>query len=292
MGILTAIEYSGIEDLKRMQDLVSSTFNIKSHWHIGDLSWQRFQHENVEQQWQTCLFEENNKTVAWGWLEPNGVLNLMIHPDNLEHTSAVLDHFSELNKNEKLTVIMMESESGLISELLKYGFKESQDKHFNLRMHRELEDLPDVILPEGFTGRHVDPSIDLKKRVDVHRKAWEPSKVTYESYGNVMRSSGYSPNLDWVIVGPDGTFVSSCLIWYDKLTHIGLLEPTGTSPEYRRMGLSRAVCIMALMELRKTGGKGAIVHARGDEDYPIPFKLYSSVGFNPITRERTFVKWN
>lgn len=292
MGILTAIEYSGIEDLKRMQDLVSSTFNIKSHWHIGDLSWQRFQHENVEQQWQTCLFEENNKTVAWGWLEPNGVLNLMIHPDNLEHTSAVLDHFSELNKNEKLTVIMMESENGLISELLKYGFKESQDKHFNLRMHRELEDLPDVILPEGFTGRHVDPSIDLKKRVDVHRKAWEPSKVTYESYGNVMRSSGYSPNLDWVIVGPDGTFVSSCLIWYDKLTHIGLLEPTGTSPEYRRMGLSRAVCIMALMELRKTGGKGAIVHARGDEDYPIPFKLYSSVGFNPITRERTFVKWN
>ena len=283
-------EYSGIEDLIEMQELVSSTFDARSHWHIGDLAWQRFQHEGADQNWLTYLFEKEDDLVAWGWLEPSGSLNIMVHPSHQEETAPVVDHFSKVNRNERLEVNMTESEGYIISGLLSNGFQERSDGPFHMRMYRDLENLPEVNLPDGFSARCVDPGTDLEKRVDVHREAWHPSRVTYESYGNVMKAPGYSTRLDWIIIAPDGSVASYCLIWHDKKSQIGLLEPAGTSPRYRRLGLSRAVCTLALMELKKAGGKGVVVNPRGDDAYPVPAELYRSIGFRRITRERTFVK--
>lgn len=283
-------EYKGKEDLIRMQELVSSTFDLKSQWHSGDLSWQRFQHGGKDREWYTYLFEKDEILLAWGWLEPTGILNMMVHPSYPELTELVVDHFSKISQNKPLSVNMMESEGYMISGLLRKGFIEKTDGPFFIRMHRDLENLPEVSLPEGFSARYIDPGTDLEKRVDIHRKAFHPSRVTYDTYSKVMESPGYSPKLDWVVLAPDGSFASYCLIWNDPKTHIGLLEPVGTSPEYRRLGLSRAVCTLALMELKRSGGTGAIVHSRGDDAYPIPYRLYRSIGFREITRERTFVK--
>ncbi len=56
------------------------------------------------------------------------------------------------------------------------------------------------------------------------------------------------------------------------------------------MGLSRAVCTSALKEYRKMGGIGVEVNSRGDSGYPIPAKLYQSIGFKTIARTRKFAK--
>ena len=104
-----------------------------------------------------------------------------------------------------------------------------------------------------------------------------------------MAAWPYRTDLDWVAEAPDGAFVANCLIWLDP-DGVGLIEPVGTSPEYRRQGLSRAVCLAALQALKAAGGTRAIVYPRGDDAYPIPRKLYQSMGFQPYTRTRAHIK--
>lgn len=283
-------EYNGNEDLPRMQDLVSSYFNIKSDLHIGDIAWQRFQHENMDQTWHTYLVEDAEKLVAWGWLDPHSNLILAVHPSRPEVTSVLIDKFLHLNFNVNMTIDIFRSEEHIIKGLLDNGFKEKKNGPFYLRMYRNLENLPYVNFPDGFSARFIDVNTDFEKRVDVHREVWHPSKVTYLSYRNVISTSTYNPRLDWVAAAPDGTFASYCLIWYDENTRIGLLEPVGTSPRFRRIGLSKAVCTMALKELRRMGGKGAIVNSRGDREHQVSAQLYQSMGFKPLSRTRSFIK--
>lgn len=283
-------EYKGREDLVRMQELVSSQFNIRSDLHIGDIAWQRFQHEGTGQEWPTYLLEEDGKLVAWGWLDSTDQLMLAVHPSHPAATGLLIRKLSESRSSGRMSVEIFESEDHIISNLLNLGFKEVKDGPFYLRMAIDLGNLQEVKHPEGFNIRSIDTKSDLERRVDVHREAFHPSRVTYKSYGNVMNSPGYRSDLDWVAVAQDGTFASYCLIWYDKNSKTGLLEPVGTSPKFRKLGLSKAVCTSALMELKRMGGKGAIVNSRGDKERPIPNILYRSIGFKEISRNRTFFK--
>jgi ribosomal protein S18 acetylase RimI-like enzyme len=89
----------------------------------------------------------------------------------------------------------------------------------------------------------------------------------------------YRPELDWVAETPDGRFASYATLWLDERHGAGLIEPVGTDPAFRRLGLARAVCVAALHALRKAGATQAYVNPRGDADYPIPARLYRSLGF-------------
>lgn len=290
MSAYTVRKYTGIDDLKRMQDLVASIFDLKSDFHTGDIAWQRFQHEKEDSDWHTYLVETGGKLIAWGWVDSGSNLVLAVHPSHSEATSLLIDKFCKAEITEHLAIDIFETEELVISGLLGNGFIEQRDGPFHLRMYRNLEDLPQVKLPEGFNARYVDLEKDLEKRVNVHREVWEPSKVTQLSYRNVTSAPTYDPRLDWVIEAPDGSFASYCLIWYDRVSGLGLLEPVGTSPRFRRMGLSSAACTLALEELKKIGGTGAIVNPRGDMEPAVAAKFYESIGFRPITRTRAFVK--
>ena len=273
-----------------MQELVSSTFNLRSDLHIGDIAWQRFQQEIADQDWPTYLLEVDRKLVSWGWLDPTNHLMLAVHPSHPEATGPLIEKLSKSSSKSTMTVDIFESEEHIISRLLSNGFCEMNDGLFYLRMAVDLRNLTDVSLPDGFSTRFIDTSADLEKRVDVHREAFHPSKVTYRSYGNAINATGYNSRLDCVAVSPDGTFASFSLIWYDRNSGIGLLEPVGTSPRFRKLGLSKAVCTMALVELKKMGGKYAIVNTWGDQGHPITAKLYNSMGFRAISRTRNFIK--
>jgi hypothetical protein len=54
--------------------------------------------------------------------------------------------------------------------------------------------------------------------------------------------------------------------------------------EYRRRGLSRAVTVSVLRAFRAAGGERAVVHARGDDGYPVPRQVYAALGFRPYAR--------
>ena len=72
------------------------------------------------------------------------------------------------------------------------------------------------------------------------------------------------------------------------MNRVGELEPVGTHEAHQRKGLGRAVNLFALQRLRDEGATEALVACRGDAAYPIPRKLYASVGFREVERFVSF----
>ena len=74
---------------------------------------------------------------------------------------------------------------------------------------------------------------------------------------------------------------------------IGLPFRTGairSRQRRRETGLGRAVNLFALQRLRDEGATTALVACRGDAAYPIPCKLYESVGFREVVRYVPFAR--
>jgi ribosomal protein S18 acetylase RimI-like enzyme len=277
-----------------MQELAQRIWSKASRFHIGDLAWRRDQYHSRD----TKLWELGGSVVAWGCAQLPGTLDFMVHPNHPELADEVLDWFQGLATGEKLTVTVLDGETHLIEALVRRGFRESPDGPFDLYMDRNLDDLPEPRLPAGFNARHIRGDDDLNRRAEVHRAAWSatlmpsptPSRMTPEIHRQVMATWPYQPELDWVIEAPNGQFAACCIAWLDEKNRVGELEPVGTHPEFRRLGLASAVCLSALHALRRHGAASAVVYPRGDDAYPVPRKVYGMLGFQPYSRTRTYTR--
>ncbi|MGC5009897.1 GNAT family N-acetyltransferase [Streptosporangium sp. DT93] len=293
MRNVVARPYAGPADLRRMQDLVRAAWHAAARPHVGGLAWSRFQHVGREAEWPTVLWERDGETLAWGWASPPGELELFVHPGHPELADEVLGWFHGMSSGGgfgsglggETAVTILSGEERLAATLVRHGYRPGPaDAPFQVRMWRDLRDLPEPEIPDGFTARHVRGEEDVAGRVAVHRSAFAPSSVTEESYRAVMRAWPYLPELDCVVEAPDGRLAAYCLIWPDDVNGVGELEPVGTHRDFRRRGLARAVCLYALHRLGRTGAASAIVQPRGDAGYPVPARLYQALGFRVVDR--------
>ncbi|MCX4751691.1 hypothetical protein OG455_40360 [Kitasatospora sp. NBC_01287] len=100
----------------------------------------------------------------------------------------------------------------------------------------------------------------------------------------------YRAEFDLTAFSPQGKAAAYCQGWYDGPSGIGLFEPVGTAPDFRRLGLSRATGIAVLHAFAAAGGRLATVCPRGDAGYPVPKLVYESLGFQQYSRTRGFTK--
>ncbi|HUQ60508.1 GNAT family N-acetyltransferase [Lentzea sp.] len=256
-----------------MQRLTQRLWSHCANWHVGDLAWQRFQHVGRESEWQFELWERDGEVAAWAWEQRGEDLYLQVDPACADLADEVLKRFPGRE------VMILDAEHHLVAALERHGYVR-QDGEYQVFMTHDLRDLPEVEVPEGFTVRPITEA-DLARRVEVHREVWHPSRVTEESYRNVMAAWPYRADLDWVVEAPDGRFAASCLIWFDDENRVGELEPVGTHPDFRRMGLGAAVCHGAMRALRDLSAEQAIVypfHGKAAEEF------YERLGFRPYAR--------
>jgi ribosomal protein S18 acetylase RimI-like enzyme len=282
--VIESRPYEGAADLRRMQRLVQEVWALrreKAAHHIGDLAWQRFQHVGREPAWRTQLWEDGERVVAYGWALEDDVLEFCVHPERADLLDDVLA-WADARETE-----VLDSDVHAMEMLERHGFaRASDDAPFFAFMVRELSALPEAAVPDGFVLRTVDAA-DVEGRVTVHRSAFNPSRVTVESYGNVMSTWPYRAELDCIAVAPDGRIAAYCLAWLDEENRAGELEPVGTHADFRRRGLAAAVCSFALRRLREEGANLAVVYSRGDAAYPAPKLLYESLGFRAHARTIT-----
>ncbi|MFD9893968.1 GNAT family N-acetyltransferase [Amycolatopsis sp. NPDC059027] len=283
-------QFGGADDLRAMQELTQRIWTPESSVHIGDLSWQRYQSTGREAEWPTAIWAENDTTLAWGWVTLPGELMLQVDPARPELAAEVLAWFAEVATSPTLTVTIVDAEKHVSTALETDGYSREERAVFETYMSRDLDDLPEPVVPQGF---HLRPCTadDLARRVAVHQAVWHPSRVTEESYANVMRAWPYRADLDWVVEAPDGDFAAQCLIWLDDHNGAGELEPVGTDPRYRGKGLGRAVCLAALHALRAAGAHQAVVYpVIGHPKSVGAVPLYQSLGFRAHARSATWVK--
>ncbi|WP_199440041.1 GNAT family N-acetyltransferase [Umezawaea beigongshangensis] len=272
--------------VRRMQELTSDLWSPRSRWHVGDLAHGRFQHLGREADWPTRIWERAGRVVAWGWIELPGELVFQVRPDHDEVADEVLDWFAATATAGELEVTVLETEATEVRALRRAGFAERAGPFFR-HVLRDLRDLPEPVLPPGYA---VGPVPGPEPRAAVHRSAFAGSRVTSDSYRAVMGAPGYRPELDRVVLAPDGACVSYATCWLDERHRAGLIEPVGTDPRHRRLGLARAVCLDGMRALAAAGATRVGVGPRGDAAYPVPLRLYSSLGFRPGPRTRTHVR--
>ena len=95
-----------------------------------------------------------------------------------------------------------------------------------------------------------------------------PSAFSYEE---LQKAPDYHKDQDLYIVGPDGKYVSCCIVWYDGKNKMGILEPVGTHPDFRRKGFGREVVMEGIRRAAAFGAEKVCVGS-GQQ-------FYEAIGF-------------
>ena len=275
-----------MEELRELQGLVQEAWRLRAPFveaHVGDLAWWSREPAPTARSWR-----DEGRVVAWGWLTPPAELALLVAPQREELIAEILDWFEREAVGNEQEVWSLESDEARIAELERRGYRRDGGPFF-VHLARPLTDLPEGKPPVGSVLRPLRGLSDVPARVVIQRAAFV-STMTEEKYGHLLQTWPYRPELDLVAEAPDGSFASFCTTWLDDEIGVGELEPVGTHPDHERRGLARATCLAALNALREHGAHTAVVYARGDDAYPAPLKLYTSLGFEPVGRQVRFVR--
>jgi ribosomal protein S18 acetylase RimI-like enzyme len=237
----------------------------------------------------------DDRPVAWAMLDGSGHVSAQCDPDTDRdgEIAAAVIAWATSSPAGLLAATVDAGEPGLRAALVRAGLVEPVGAPYFLDLRRSLSDLPPVVLPPGFTVRPTRAD-EAAARAAVHRSAWSllpvgsglPVTSTFdrEAYRLVAQSPGYRLDLDLVVAAPDGELVATCTAWLDPASRSGELEPVGTSPTHRRLGLASAVCLAAMHALAAAGATDVAVHPRGDDGYPAARGVYQRIGFAPVGR--------
>ena len=266
-------------DLRGMQQLVQACWRRSKPLaapHVGDLAWwSRNGTDGVR------IWRDAQEIVAWGWPDADdGSLEFLVDPDRPDLAREVLAAYPDVEATWAL-----DSDAGKRLAVLEAGFRRNDGAWFEL-LGRGLDDLPEPAVPGGFELRSSRGFAELGARVEVHRAAFHPSRLTRPKYARVTATWPYREELDLVIEAPSGRLAAFCLAWLDEENAVGELEPVGTHPDFRRRGLARAVCLGALRALRERGAATAVVYAAGGDRGASP--LYLALGFERLGRIERF----
>ncbi len=150
-----------------------------------------------------------------------------------------------------------------------------------------IEKRPRFHLPEGFKVVTGD-DLTARRKALAHGRAFEYLGTKYvdratKGFELLQETPDYRPGLDlWVVDEKSREVVSFCGLWFDEINAIGILEPVGTAPEFRRRGLARAAIGEGLRRMARLGATRAYVGSAA------PF--YSAVGFKPLYTQRLWRK--
>jgi GNAT superfamily N-acetyltransferase len=135
-------------------------------------------------------------------------------------------------------------------------------------------------LPVGFSCLELADAA-VGARAAVFNAAFPGESMTADDYRCLMSSPGYDRSLDLVVADASGVVVAFCTLWYDGANRVGLVEPVGCDPRFRRRGLSQFLLLEGLRRLQERGARKAVV--RVHHKNAAALALYQASGFGVVT---------
>jgi ribosomal protein S18 acetylase RimI-like enzyme len=139
-------------------------------------------------------------------------------------------------------------------------------------------------VPDGYSLRHLRGPAEFAARVEAHRAAFAPSKLTVEKYALLPGLAHYRVEHDLVVEAADGSIAAFAICWLDRDGSIGEFEPVGTHPDHQRRGLGRAIMRGGLRLMREAGLRDAVVFSLAANT--ASETLYRSAGFERVAVHR------
>lgn len=171
---------------------------------------------------------------------------------------------------------------------------------YGYKMARPLnEPIPEPRLPEGFTLRTARGEPDMEPWVEMSNQSfidhWNFHPMTVEDHKHDLTNPNYNPELDLIVIAPDGTFAAFAFCEIDpegnatNHTSEGTIDGLGTRRGFRRIGLGRAVLLAAMHALKAAGIETAVLGV--DAENPTgALNLYESEGFHKVNTSVTYQK--
>ena len=254
---------------------------LRAYLTVGELDWWRGTHADPAHIHNAPLWFVDD--VLAGFLWPNGNnADLLVHPAHRKLVPVMLA-WAETNlatadgdSPPSVTTWALAQDTGRVALLEARGYTRTDD-HLIFHTADLSRAISAPVLPPGFTIRAFAGECEIEARVEVHRSAFAPSRMTVEKHRRVMALPTYRQELDLMVIAPDGTPAAYCIVWVDAANRFGVFEPVGTHQDHRRLGLARAVLRHGQQLLQALDAEVAHVYAAGGN--AASTALYPAAGF-------------
>lgn len=279
-------------DMPRLLDFrraCTTLANINDYPQITDL-YEILSRVSATSQEQVALWEDvHGAIVAYGIVALN-YCNLYFFIDPQAQTDELASQIitwgrEQIKATGKCAVIdtpCRDTNTERVALLEQHGFVRADGE--TLFMARSLaESIPQPHFPEGFQLRPVRDEDEVDELVALHQEAFGTQNMTREGRLSIMRNPEYIPELDLLLLAPDGTYAAFCYCSIPKEANEqsgrneGEIAIIGTRPAYRKQGLGRAMLLAGLQCLKDHGIETATLGTSSENDGAQ--SVYTSAGF-------------
>jgi ribosomal protein S18 acetylase RimI-like enzyme len=227
--------------------------------------------------------ESSSDIVAMANPEDKNKYFIQVDPDHAYIENDIFEWIINTSREASsepytLSIVTLDGNRSREKVLEEMGF--NRGRVYGILMTRKMEDpIPNFSLPERYTIRPVTEDdfdeIASAIRVIFGHGEWFTGKILEQN----SKATYYHSDLDLVTTDTDGRIVSFCTFRYDLPSGITELEPMGTLPEYRGMGIAKAMVCEGLKRLRKY--EPSLLYV-GSADNPAAKRLYQVTGFKVV----------
>ena len=188
-----------------------------------------------------------------------GEIFVQRHPEHVDLLDDMIIFGETHYVNPKMNRVFTwayDDDADLIAVLKERGF-ERKDGPVSHHLEYTFAEIPELELPEGFQLLSMAEENDIEKRREIFGRGFnheDPKEwPSAYSYRELQRAPDYRKEHDLFIVAPDGTYAACCIVWCDEVSRVGHLEPLGTHPNYRRLGLAKQIQFEGMRRLQALG---------------------------------------
>jgi len=229
------------------------------------------------------LWEDDGKLIALATYEcPLGEGYLIVDEDYGHLKPEIIAYAQKaLHDNGKLKILLPDGDYEFQRAAMAQGFRPTQQSDHISAL--DIDALQTYLLPSGFSFVSMADGWNWQQYNRVmwrgfnHEGRASYDNETISGRKEMLSSSMIIPELVVAVAAPDGNYVSHCGMWYRPGDYYCYVEPVVTDPEYRKMGLGKAVVLEAIKRCGNLGAKQAVVGSNQ--------QFYYNIGFYPIRTE-------
>lgn len=296
------------KDFEAIQRFLSETYALTNSFH----NWAPTRFENrkfgacgaeyqVEEDEFVKIWEFSDESdpntreiVAVTILKDSGANWIQIHPEHkYMEKELVLWIEEQLNttKNNSSVIsrfYVLGSDENRLSLLVDLGYENLNVEEYTRVRSVEMS-VPNYNLPEGYIIRGVNIKQDFKKYREVMGSVFPHClKMTEKLFKMYSSATFYNENLDIIAVAPNSEFAAFATFRLDPISKIVEIEPVGTHPNHRKLGLASAVICEGLNRVKKYNPSAIVI--LGAANTQGANRLYDKLGFTEKTEVYTMEK--
>jgi ribosomal protein S18 acetylase RimI-like enzyme len=188
---------------------------------------------------------------------------------------------AHLTNERELFLSVAEDDEDLRRAVLARGYAPTDRYGYEL-VHDLATQPAEPVLPAGFEVRSLTPGL-ADAYIELHRAAWSrpgaPSTYDRRQHDAVSAMPDFRYDLTPIVTNADDALAAYCISWWDPGSAAVEIEPLGTHPAFRRMGLANAIVHEVLRRSWALGARYVLVW--GTSGNPEAKALYLSAGLRP-----------